>query len=120
MLSIDDTVDEFEERLEKTSPSMRSLLDPYIKEIRSTLQFAQLSGVTRPVQIDPLLLGHRNSYFANGVCYMAVRKTKRTDVLAAGGRYAYRVLFSSRESLTLGLATTMLSDDSRLPLPIQS
>ncbi len=65
---------------------MRTLLDPYIQEIKSTLQFAQLSGVTRPVQVDPLFLGHRTSYFANGVCYMAVRKTKRTDVLAAGGR----------------------------------
>ncbi|TFK91310.1 Serine/threonine-protein kinase [Polyporus arcularius HHB13444] len=82
-----DTIDEFAERLEKSSPFMRTLLDPYIQEIKSTLQYAQLSGVTRPVQIDPLFLGHRTSYFANGVCYMAVRKTKRTDVLAAGGRY---------------------------------
>ncbi|RPD79604.1 Serine/threonine-protein kinase [Lentinus tigrinus ALCF2SS1-7] len=82
-----DTVDEYVERLEKSSPLMRTLLDSYIKEIKSTLQFAQLSGVTRPIQIDPLLLGNRSSYLANGVCFMAARKTKRTDVLAVGGRY---------------------------------
>ena len=79
-------MDAFVERLDKSSPLMRTLLDPYIKDIRSTIYFTQISGVTRPIQIDPLLLGHRNAYFANGVCFMAVRKNKRTDVLAAGGR----------------------------------
>ncbi|KAI0746241.1 Serine/threonine-protein kinase [Daedaleopsis nitida] len=82
-----DTVDALVERLDKSSPVMRTLLDPYIKDIRSTIHFAQISGVTRPIQIDPLLLGHRNAYFANGVCFMAVRNNKRSDVLAAGGRY---------------------------------
>lgn len=70
---------------------MRALLEPYLKDIRYTIQFAEALGVTRPVRIDPLLLGHRNSYFANGVCFMAIRKNKRSDVLAAGGRYDHVV-----------------------------
>ena len=87
MLSTDDTVDALAERLEKSSPTLREILEPYLKDIRHTLQFVQASGVVRPISVDPLLLGHRNAYFANGVCFMAVRKNKRTDVLAAGGRY---------------------------------
>ncbi|EJF61645.1 Serine/threonine-protein kinase [Dichomitus squalens LYAD-421 SS1] len=83
----DDTVDGLVERLEKSSPILRQMLEPYLKDIRHTLQFVQVSGVVRPIRVDPLLLGHRNAYFANGVCFMAVRKNKRTDVLAAGGRY---------------------------------
>ncbi len=70
---------------------MRTLLEPYLKDIRYTIQFSQALGVVRPVRIDPLLLGHRNPYFANGVCFMAIRKNKRTDVLAAGGRYDHVV-----------------------------
>ena len=70
---------------------MRTLLDPYIKDIRYTIQFAEALGVVRPIPIDPLLLGHRNPYFANGVCFLAIRKNKRTDILAAGGRYDHVV-----------------------------
>ena len=87
MLSTDDTVDALAERLEKSSPTLREILEPYLKDIRHTLQFVQASGVVRPISVDPLLLGHRNAYFANGVCFMAVRKNKPTDVLGVGGRY---------------------------------
>ena len=83
---VDDSVDALVERLDKSSPLMRTLLEPYIADMRSTVNFARISGVTRPIQIDPLMLGYRNAYFANGVCFLAARKNKRSDVLAAGGR----------------------------------
>lgn len=83
---VDDSVDALVERLEKTSPALLQLLDLCIKDIRDTLLFAEASDVVRPITIDPLLLENRSTYFSNGVCFMAVKKTKRSDVLAAGGR----------------------------------
>lgn len=62
------------------------LLAPYVKEIRNTIQFANASGVTRPILFNPLMMSNRNPYFKDGVCFEVVRRTKRSDILAAGGR----------------------------------
>ena len=75
------------ERLEKVSPALLENLDKCIKEMACTIQFAKASGAARPVIIEPLLWDNRSTYFANGVCFMAVRKNKSTDVLGVGGRY---------------------------------
>ena len=77
------------ERLEKVSPPLLEKLDKCIKEMECTIQFAKASGAARPVTIDPLLLDNRSTYFANGVCFMAVRKNKPSDVLGVGGRYVH-------------------------------
>ncbi|KAI0666498.1 Serine/threonine-protein kinase [Trametes maxima] len=82
-----ETVDAFVERLEKSSPALRELLDPYIEDMKTTVQFATASGVTRPMKVNPLMLQNRSQYYADGVCFEVVRKNKFSDVLATGGRY---------------------------------
>ncbi|KAI8973080.1 Serine/threonine-protein kinase [Trametes punicea] len=84
---LDESVDAFAERLEKSFPALRELLDQYIQSIRTTVQFAHASGVTRPLKVNPLMLNNRSQYYADGVCFEVVRKNKFTDVLATGGRY---------------------------------
>ncbi|KAI0954220.1 hypothetical protein AcV7_007513 [Taiwanofungus camphoratus] len=83
----DDDVDALLARLEKISPQLTSLLSPYIQEVKSTIQFANASGVTRQVFFRPLMMSHPNRYFKDGVCFEVVRCKKRSDIIAAGGRY---------------------------------
>ncbi|KAI0354133.1 Serine/threonine-protein kinase [Trametes cingulata] len=82
-----ESIEAFTERLDRSYSSLRDLLAPYIEDIRSTVQFANASGVTRPLKINPLMLNNRSQYYADGVCFEVVRKNKYSDVLATGGRY---------------------------------
>ncbi|KAL1938729.1 hypothetical protein VTO73DRAFT_11332 [Trametes versicolor] len=82
-----ESVDAFVERLDKSYPPLRELLDSYIQDMKTTVQFASASGVTRPMKVNPLMLHSRTPYYADGVCFEVVRKNKYSDVLATGGRY---------------------------------
>ncbi|KAI0828484.1 Serine/threonine-protein kinase [Trametes gibbosa] len=86
-----DSVDAFAERLDKSYPQLRELLDRYIQDMKTTVQFANASGVTRPMKVNPLMLQNRSPYCADGVSFEVVRKNKFTDVLATGGRYDHVV-----------------------------
>ncbi|THH28609.1 hypothetical protein EUX98_g5583 [Antrodiella citrinella] len=88
LLDPDDDIDAIVNKLEKISPQLLSLLDGCIKDIRSTIQFAVASGVSRPIYFYPLfMLLNPTTYFRDGVCFEVVRRSKRNDVLAVGGRY---------------------------------
>jgi translation initiation factor 2-alpha kinase 4 len=79
-------------RLEKASPPLSTLLSPILDEIKQAIQYVALSGVTRPIVLHPLMISSHNAYFKNGVCFEVVRRNKRGDVLAAGGRLADLVM----------------------------
>lgn len=79
-------MDAFLTRLDKVSPSLTTLLRPIVEEVKETIQYAVLTGVARPISFRPLMLGNHHAHFKNGVLVEVVRKNKRTDVLAAGGR----------------------------------
>ncbi|KAJ7749951.1 hypothetical protein B0H16DRAFT_1675473 [Mycena metata] len=83
----DEDMDAFLTRLDKVSPSLTTLLRPIVEEVKETIQYAVLTGVARPISFRPLMLGNHHAHFKNGVLVEVVRKNKRTDVLAAGGRY---------------------------------
>ncbi|KAJ6497813.1 kinase-like domain-containing protein [Mycena sanguinolenta] len=83
----DEDIDALLVKLDKVSPSLTALLRPIVDEIKETIQYAVLTGVARPVSFHPLMLGNHHSNFKDGVLVEVVRKNKRTDVLAAGGRY---------------------------------
>ncbi|KAF8170288.1 kinase-like domain-containing protein [Mycena galopus ATCC 62051] len=83
----DEDIDAFLVKLDKVSPSLTTLLRPIVEEVKETIQYAVLTGVARPVSFHPLMLGSHHSNFKDGVLVEVVRKNKRTDVLAAGGRY---------------------------------
>lgn len=79
-------------RLEKVSPPLLTLLSPTLDEIKQAIQYVALSGVTRPIFFHPLMISSHNTYFKDGVCFEVVRRGKRGDILAAGGRLADLVI----------------------------
>jgi len=56
-------------------------------EIKKTVQYTTLAGLARPISFHPLMISSHNAYFKGGVCFEVVRRSKRSDILAAGGRY---------------------------------
>lgn len=83
---IDSDIDNVLLRLEKISSSLVTLFRPAVDEIRNTLQFAASAGLARQIFFHPLMLGSHQSLFKGGVIFEVVKKNKRMDVLAAGGR----------------------------------
>ncbi|TFK38831.1 hypothetical protein BDQ12DRAFT_605427 [Crucibulum laeve] len=83
----DEDIENVLARLEKVSPMLVTLMQPAINEIKSTIQYAALAGVTRTIFFHPLMLGSHHAHFNDGVLVEVVRRNKRMDVLAAGGRY---------------------------------
>lgn len=61
-------------------------MGPAVEEIKQTIQHAIYAGVLRPISFHPLMLGSHHTHFKGGVLVEVVRKNKRMDVLAAGGR----------------------------------
>lgn len=82
----DEDIDGFISRLEKLSPALVVLLQRAVDELKSTIQYANAAGVTRQILFHPLMLGSHHSHFKNGILIEVVRRNKRMDVLAAGGR----------------------------------
>ena len=73
-------------RLEKTSPTLWSALEPYIREMGRVFELARLSEVPQEVYFRPLMVGKRRTYFNDGVCFEVARKEKKSEVLAVCGR----------------------------------
>ncbi|KAJ7488435.1 kinase-like domain-containing protein [Mycena latifolia] len=83
----DEDIDALLAKLDKVSPSLTTLLRPVVEEVKETIQYAILTGVARPISFHPLMLGNHHAHFKDGVLIEVVRKHRRMDVLAAGGRY---------------------------------
>ncbi|KAF8483387.1 hypothetical protein DFH94DRAFT_307281 [Russula ochroleuca] len=77
----------FVARLEKVSLPLLTLILPSLDEIKQAIRYVALAGVSRPIFLHPLMISNHNAYFKDGVCFEVVRRNKRGDVLAAGGRY---------------------------------
>ena len=94
----DVTVDEEWElipfRLKKQFPTLYDTFLPYLQEIKKVQELATLCGVTSQLLIRPLMLGKRHELYRNGICFEVVRRSKRSDILATGGRYliSYTIL----------------------------
>lgn len=80
-------VDSVVTKLEKASSSVLIQLTPAIQEVKKVLEYTGSLGVTRRIHFRPLMLGNHNSQFKGGVCFEVTKRNKRTDILAAGGRY---------------------------------
>lgn len=88
LLESDDDVDVIVSKLEKVSPQLLASLEGAIRDIKTTIQFAVASGVTQPIRFYPLfMLANPMLHFKDGVCFEVVKRSKRNDVLATGGRY---------------------------------
>ncbi|KAJ8457370.1 hypothetical protein ONZ45_g18339 [Pleurotus djamor] len=84
---LDQDIESLMGRLERVSPQLSSSIRPFVEDIKHTVQYAAATGLTRPIYFHPLMLGGHHSNFKHGVLVEVVRRNKRTDVLAAGGRY---------------------------------
>ena len=55
--------------------------------MKTVILYATSAGATRPLLFHPFMIGSHNSYFKNGILIEVARKSRRMDILAAGGRY---------------------------------
>ncbi|KAF8655998.1 hypothetical protein AX16_002818 [Volvariella volvacea WC 439] len=83
----EDDFDSVLHKLERQSSTLVPALEPLVEELKQAVQYAQLAGVKRQIFFHPLMLGSHHSHFKHGLLIEVVKKHKRTDVLAAGGRY---------------------------------
>jgi eukaryotic translation initiation factor 2-alpha kinase 4 len=73
-------------RLEKASSAFAGLIQPFVDEIKSIIQYSVSTGVAKQIYFHPLMLGSHLQLFKDGVIVDVVRKNKPMDVLASGGR----------------------------------
>ncbi|KAG6834919.1 hypothetical protein H0H93_006386 [Arthromyces matolae] len=86
-----DDVDNLMSRVERLSPALVGLMEPYVQEVKKTIEFARATKVSRSIFFRPLMLSSHNAYFKNGVLVEVVRKNRHSDVLASGGRYDHMI-----------------------------
>ena len=84
--NVEEDIDDILTRLEKGSPTLSALMQPAVKEIKSTIQYSQAANLKRPIFFHPLMLGSHHAHFKDGILVEVVKRHKHTDVLAAGGR----------------------------------
>jgi hypothetical protein len=84
---------------------------PVLGEMKKAIQYVALAGVTRPIFFHPLMISSHNDYFKDGVCFEVVRRSKRGDILAAGGRLANVIVdhLKSTNDPPLDMTTLSLS-----------
>ncbi|KAL1746128.1 hypothetical protein HDZ31DRAFT_81443 [Schizophyllum fasciatum] len=87
----EEDIDEWIQKLEKTSPSLLGSIRTALNEIKRTLQLASATGVKRPILFRPLIVNQFATTFEGGVVIQVVRRNKRMDVLAMAGRYDHLI-----------------------------
>jgi eukaryotic translation initiation factor 2-alpha kinase 4 len=103
-IDVDEDLVTFVARLEKASLPLLTLMSPSLDEIKQAIRYVALAGVTRPIFLHPLMISNHNAYFKDGVCFEVVRRNKRGDILAAGGRLAdLAMVTSSTNVVPLGM-----------------
>lgn len=83
--SLVEDIDNFLVKVEKLSPSLAAAILPYVEEIKETMHFAVALGATRPIVFLPFML-HQDTFFTDGIYFEIVRRKRRSDVIASGGR----------------------------------
>ncbi|KAG6888787.1 hypothetical protein C0992_007517 [Termitomyces sp. T32_za158] len=91
LTEIDEDIDDLMSRIERLSPALVDLMDPYVQELKKTIDFAKATKVARSILFHPLMLGSHHANFKGGILVEVVRKNRRSDVLAAGGRYDHLI-----------------------------
>ncbi|KAK0438425.1 kinase-like domain-containing protein [Armillaria borealis] len=87
---LSDTYEDVEQllmRLDKLSSPLLEIIRPAIEEIKTVVKTASLAGVSRPIKFYPLMVGNHLKDFKHGILVEVVRRSKRIELLAAGGRY---------------------------------
>lgn len=114
----EEDIDDFLPRLEKLSPTLVTLLQPALDELKNTIQYATTAGVSRPILFHPLMLGTHHNHFKDGILVEVVRRNKRTDVLAAGGRWVFSSILAALP-LTISLFFIKVRQFDISPFPSQ-
>ncbi|EGN94241.1 hypothetical protein SERLA73DRAFT_126224 [Serpula lacrymans var. lacrymans S7.3] len=87
LAEVDEDIDVLLSRLDKVSPTLLSVMQPAIEEMKQTMYYATSAGFNSPILFHPLMWGAHHIHFNDGVRFEVVRRTRRLDVLAACGRY---------------------------------
>ncbi|KAF8124132.1 kinase-like domain-containing protein [Boletus edulis] len=84
---IDEDIDELLIKLERTSPSLLTIMRPAVEEIKQSIQLAASAGFSGTIYFRPLMWAAHHEHFNDGIRLEVIRRTRRQDVLAAAGRY---------------------------------
>lgn len=68
----------------RISPTLYSTLTPLVDEIRQVIGYAKIIGVSRVIKFRPFM--DSKNFVESGVWFQAVKGSKRTELIAAGGR----------------------------------
>lgn len=68
----------------KVSLTLHSTLSPLVDEIRQTIRYATMLGVSRLIKFRPLM--DSKNFQDSGVWFQVVKHSKRAELIAAGGR----------------------------------
>jgi len=71
----------------KASLTLHSTLSPLVDEIRQTIRYALMLGVSRPIKFRPLM--DSKNFQDSGVWFQIVKRSKRAELIAAGGRSVF-------------------------------
>ena len=82
----DDDISVPMQKLEKSFPQLWALISSAFNEMKSVAELAVSIGAVRQVYFRPLIVGRHVEGFRQGVCLEISKRTKRADILAAGGR----------------------------------
>lgn len=73
-------------KLEKLSSPLAGQFQPLLAELKQTISYAQIAGVSKQIFFYPMMFGSHHNHFKGGVLVEVVRKGKRMDILAVAGR----------------------------------
>jgi hypothetical protein len=72
-VNVEEDIDDILTRLEKGSPTIAALMQPAVKEIKSTIQYSQAANLKRPIFFHPLTLGSHHTHFRDGILVEVVK-----------------------------------------------
>lgn len=70
--------------VQKISMSLYTIINPIVDEIKKVIDYVRSIGVSRQIQFRPLM--DSKSFTESGIWFQLVRPSKRSELIAAGGR----------------------------------
>jgi hypothetical protein len=85
--SIVDDLELLMANVNRVSPTLHSTLSSFVDEIRQTIRYAKMIGVSRTIKFRPFM--DSKNFHDPGVWFQIVKRSKRAELIAAGGRSVF-------------------------------
>jgi len=82
-----DNSNDVQDRLDKNASVLSAVVKPHLETIKQVMDLAKLAGVPSDFMAIRPMPCKKSTYFHDDVYFEVVRRSKKTDIIAAGGRY---------------------------------